>query len=707
MANQAPSARDLKSWEDAFQYPLPVIRKLEQQLRSGVNDNRDKVRALVGSGYRELLGTADRITDMNGQIHRLESVISDIGQKCNSRVISNINSNHQRLTRNLAEDRLVQRRPAAEVALLQACLTACRRLLRDDGDFLLAARLLQLARLLQISAMKSDEGKRLLKAQRLKLGALRTRLMGLIDERLSEIDLSRNQMLDLLLAHSLVTTSSLADVLRYLLRVRQQSILESSSIKKRKGIVGAMDRMIATLEQANSVFPRRMSEAMERVAGHHILQDETLRSVLEFDLNIYERWISNDIRSFAPYLRNSDLTKETLTTALKQWAQSVCSTITDGLATLLASQDSPQRISSLREKTISHLLESNTPSSELDRHGLVMKMRDMFRERLFSLADQRSQTISATISSVLSNELSSDHSIPSIWDPDTSEMDIRRGAATFRQTILARNSGQSSSLQDLSNAIATWTASIDDIHRTAKSMRQTRWPTSDEEEEDSSAYQTLLSTTDPSDLLSRLSTATTSTLSSCTTSLSSHTTSSLPAPQALFLLRILRLLPLPDLTQIQSTLHSALATALLPPSTTDNLFLSPPQTALWHAPQGLPQLPVLPSPTIVNMLRKLCTAISQAGLDILTPPAIATIRSQLAERISSAEMPEGEEGKTQVLFDAVYLRFALGEQGKGIDAVVETLREGSGVDAQGWERVESGAGRGWRRSYLLYGVLVG
>lgn len=48
MASTAPDPRTFKSWEDAFQYPIPVIRKLEQQLRSSANDNREKLRSLVG-----------------------------------------------------------------------------------------------------------------------------------------------------------------------------------------------------------------------------------------------------------------------------------------------------------------------------------------------------------------------------------------------------------------------------------------------------------------------------------------------------------------------------------------------------------------------------------------------------------------------------------------------------------------------------------
>jgi hypothetical protein len=48
MAADGPNARTLQTWEDAFQYPIPVVRKLEQQLRVNADENREKLRSLVG-----------------------------------------------------------------------------------------------------------------------------------------------------------------------------------------------------------------------------------------------------------------------------------------------------------------------------------------------------------------------------------------------------------------------------------------------------------------------------------------------------------------------------------------------------------------------------------------------------------------------------------------------------------------------------------
>lgn len=48
MTSNDPDPRAFKTWEDAFQYPIPAVRKFEQQLRQHADENRQKLRNLVG-----------------------------------------------------------------------------------------------------------------------------------------------------------------------------------------------------------------------------------------------------------------------------------------------------------------------------------------------------------------------------------------------------------------------------------------------------------------------------------------------------------------------------------------------------------------------------------------------------------------------------------------------------------------------------------
>lgn len=44
-----PEPQDLKSWQNAFHYPVPTVRRVEQDLRRDIESNKEKLRALVGS----------------------------------------------------------------------------------------------------------------------------------------------------------------------------------------------------------------------------------------------------------------------------------------------------------------------------------------------------------------------------------------------------------------------------------------------------------------------------------------------------------------------------------------------------------------------------------------------------------------------------------------------------------------------------------
>ncbi|KKA25381.1 hypothetical protein T310_0559 [Rasamsonia emersonii CBS 393.64] len=87
MASDTPDPQNLKSWKEAFQYPIPTVRRVEQELRRDITSNKEKLRALVGARYRDLLGTAETIVEMNVGIQDVEGKLTDIGRRCNKNLI--------------------------------------------------------------------------------------------------------------------------------------------------------------------------------------------------------------------------------------------------------------------------------------------------------------------------------------------------------------------------------------------------------------------------------------------------------------------------------------------------------------------------------------------------------------------------------------------------------------------------------------------
>ena len=148
MANTAPDPRDFASWETAFDYPIPVVRRFEQQLRTNIGENKEKLRSLVGTSYRDVLGTADRISAMDLEMQTLESVLGELGRACNVRSIERVAGNQRLLANATREDVVARRKVGAEGALLGRVLDVAARLIRRGETGLLGAKLLVLARLL-------------------------------------------------------------------------------------------------------------------------------------------------------------------------------------------------------------------------------------------------------------------------------------------------------------------------------------------------------------------------------------------------------------------------------------------------------------------------------------------------------------------------------------------------------------------------------
>ncbi|KAF2219393.1 hypothetical protein BDZ85DRAFT_243648 [Elsinoe ampelina] len=698
MANSAPDPKEFRNWQDAFDYPIPVVRKLEQQLRTNISDNREKVRSLVGSSYRDLLGTADRIIDMNTEMQQLEDTFSEIGQKCNSRSINRLATNHARLMGNQRDEQTTKRRPAAEATLSSACLSACQRNLKSDGNPLLAARLLLLARLLQNSASKTAQGARMIGDQRLKINGLRTKLLVHIDRQVGKLEISRAQMLDLLLAYALITSSSLSDVFRHILHIRQECLTELCDQKKRKSMIRAIDLLFVTLEQVKSVFPKRLAETIERTTGPQLLSDSDLRSVLDLDLDISERWVSKDIRNYVPWLRNNDLKSDVLSNSLDEWSKTAASTINAGFDSLLQNLTKPSRITKLREAAVRHLLESDTRASGMDKEPLLMATRTLFVNRLSSIITSRSSSITQVVSVVVSDEGGKQHKVDALWDSGLASLDLRNGAASLRQQVILRSQGHDSTLSKFSEDISTWLVGLDELRKTIKEMQSLRWADSldlDTDLDDNGGrYDDLFSKADPDELKKHLSSEIDVALHNCLdivkdaaqlVSAGSQSEANGKAgftARSLYLIRLLRILS-PHLSseelvlladQIASTLHTAIAKDVVQ-NITDHqsakhnladLFGGDTPIILWS---GTPPLPSQPGSRSFRLLRDLSKAMTNVGSDVWVKSAVVAVKIQMMEVIA---------GKIEHLLS----ESANGETAESNHAIKES-EEGSGDNKAG------------------------
>lgn len=50
MAKEHPDPKTFGSWEEAFKFPVPTVRRMERQLRGDVASNQERLRTVVGYG---------------------------------------------------------------------------------------------------------------------------------------------------------------------------------------------------------------------------------------------------------------------------------------------------------------------------------------------------------------------------------------------------------------------------------------------------------------------------------------------------------------------------------------------------------------------------------------------------------------------------------------------------------------------------------
>ncbi|KAI5210579.1 hypothetical protein E4T39_00353 [Aureobasidium subglaciale] len=653
--NQAPNPREFKSWEDTFQYPVPVVRRLEQQLRSNINENSDKLRSLVGNSYRDLLGTAERIVEMDHQIHSVESRLGDIGQKCNARAIERLAAN-QRRTAKAQKDRNYSRNAlASNIALLQRCMTQALQLIKRGNFALRAAKLLVIARLLFTSASKSPDPPALLDNLKSKLTSLRRKLLSHIDKRLASTALEKSTLIDTLAAFTLATTSTPTDVLNHFLHVRGSTLGDLVEPPTQTDLHDALGLLITTVKEVQAIFPKQLSALLSRLQDEPLLQDSAIQDMPELNLDIYERWIADDVLRFTPWLRHDQLQGSAATVLLKKWVAQARTTLLQGLSMLLDETRDITAIIMLRKEFVSRSLSGDRKLPGLDPSSFFEELRACFNRRLQDFVVSSTSGIDHIVEGYLKGEyiqsVVNPEPVTNLWDPENLETEPGKGSINFRNLIQNASQGKDVSLQSFVQSLTIWSSRLATWSSTIKSMREDRWnddlDLDIEDDFEIDSPQDLLAREDPDELQKLLVTEKDKSLRIVYEKVQSSTENK---GSAVRLLRLLREIwhqastgetqittsgPPPSLFQ---TLNQMLAEKVLEKSSEQQeatsklpkLFVRSPPTALW---EGSPPLPVQPSPACFRYLHETCRTMKDVGSDLWSASAVDILKSKLRESV--------------------------------------------------------------------------
>ena len=570
---------------------------------------------------------------------------------------------------------------AAQLAIFRKCPEALSTILKKGGSVLLACKILALSRHLHTKISLDSAAIRYLDTIRSRLGILRQKLLASINRRLASSSIEADGLIDAMCAYALATSSSCADILRHFHHIRLDAL--SAALKKAEvqssDALYSLELWTRTLRDTKSIFPRQLASALVKLKAHPLIKDVAVRSITDFDLDLHEDWIGDDIRNFVPYVRHDDLTVASAAQMLALWAPSALQVMLAGVNNFIVSIDDPNTIISLRRDSLQSWFANYTFVIGITRIEVLDAFRKVFQKRLMSLVQSHCETMS-DVESLVKETISqwdidgNKKPIPPLWSEKIASMEVSRGVESFTEALTTSVYGKTESVLATIARYQHWREQVEKLRQAISALENIKWDDdeidSDDDEEDDSqgTRQKLLSEDDPAALNHHLNESLEQSFLSLQGSIGAVTKeierSNEAGDKAAYLLRIIREIKqrLPSglrNTKLDfpyaSTLHCIIATPIVERVLTSNKLAvfkamsrsKVPGRALWD---GSPELPVLPSPWTFTILRTIELELGNLGFDLWTSPAVDELKSLLRTGlvdVISKSVPQ-EETTSQV-----------------------------------------------------------
>lgn len=649
--------------------------------------------------YRDLLGTADRIIDMDKQIQQVEVTLGETGHKCNSRAVEKLFNNYASYRSHAASRKRGEYSLVSELAILQSCPTVISRLMRRSHSSLLAAKILVLSRLTHKTLSQREDAPPLINSLQNHLISLRRKLLRTIDSRLSDPDADAPVLVEEMCAFSLATSSTPTDVLRHFHHVRLEAInrrLDSINASH-DDVLSAMKLYIRTLFESQVIFPKRLADALSKLRLQPLLQQKDVRATSELSLHLHERWISDELRNYTPWPRHDELSPSEADKQLQIWAKQALSAFLSGTQMVLGRTQEPRHIPlgseyerptklesimALRKAVLEAWPWSGARLPGLDPSDVIDHLRSLFNAQLAAEAHKSASLIKNFISAlrVLTKATNrSANTSSTLWAPTLLSAPLTAGAQPFKSAILSAYHGQPPTPQTIAihsclQHYESFLTALSALRTAIKEMRETRWDdllsdTAYDEDIDVDEKQQLLSRDDPRELENALTEAlenATEVLNQGLSEVVDGLRPTGPVPtETIALLRVLRVVQRRNVdvgrpalpSSVIRTLHrrlaqGAVASAVSSFSDSVSRFATAKNVvarALW---EGSPALPMQPSPAAFKMLRRLEGDMAAFGADLWCGGAVIEIKSaldgEIAMIVRGFEKVVREEGETAI-----------------------------------------------------------
>jgi hypothetical protein len=560
---------------------------------------------------------------------------------------------------------------ASQLSVLRNAPTVMSRLMKKEGAYLLGAKILVISRLLHKALSQAKNKPPIVDQLWEKLLSMRRRLLRRIDKRLASTTGETASLVESMCAFALATSSAPSDVLQHFHKVRLDKM--ASELKRRDdelakhGII-ALKICIQTCLDTQTIFPRRLAEALTKLKAHPVIQDQEIRGLYELNLDVHDRWLGDEARNYTPWPRHDELQRPEAEKILHRWSKDAIGAFLKGIKKALEGEGRLKEVANLRQELIETWILSGSRMAGVKATNVLDDLRDTMNEKLESIVRDRTsglQVVMSQLTTQLDDNFTSTKATKlSLWSTTANSSDISNGAQTFKSTILHTYQGRDQHVNGLTSAFDKWMNSVLEVKGIVKSMKEARWDDTfaDDVDDDSDddlgdSKQTLLSDDDPRLLEEVTQEALAEALRGLGTSFAKMVEPSVKDSngdsihKAVFILRVVReigdriprlklqdraaALASPFSTDTLQNLYLVLATNVASPTTqrySASLSSAWKTTSnnqiLW---EGNPSLPGQPSPSAFRFLRDLNNSMAALGSDLWAPACVAVLKERVSE----------------------------------------------------------------------------
>lgn len=548
--------------------------------------------------------------------------------------------------------------------------------MKQPDSTLLAAKVLSVSRLLLKTLSQTGSPLPVLETLRDQLASLRRNLLRRVDQRLSNLRSSQEQLVGAICAFCLATSSSSSDALRHYHHLRLQELRRVLDTREagNRNVVHALRYYTNSLQITKAILGRPLSEALRALKIRPILRDPVVQQLDDLDLETLRRWVAKEIQDFVPFITHKDWTKADIDSTISAWSKDAFQSFVEILRDKLEDLHNTEDLLSLRRALFETWLPicASTPSHSAPK--ILETLRGELNQRMKRLISTEADaltTIGSAVTSAVDAARDVKSPVPSVWDKAFITMQTAKGASAFKHQLRMRHLGITESVSTTLHSLEVWISQIKMTELVAQQLRKDRWQDQiDEDETDDEGPITIerMLTKDDSEVFeAEQKRAVVQAVFTFQTSIRDASTgieTEQTISQVQVLLHIIRevcqrlhhafsTIDLAMLRDIVPDLHRRLAidvaamvfSTLVSSKQATQLSTLTASSQLWD---GTPLLPMQPSPHVFKLLYKLSQTMADLGADLWTTAAVDALKSAIGQRVLESPLFTGtQEQKAQ------------------------------------------------------------